>query len=241
VKPVLERLLTLQRLDMRQMQIENLKGDLPNLVRQLNQEMATAEQSLIEQSEKLIAYEREHGILEMDIKALDGKQKMYQIQLFQVKNNREYDAVTNEIEAVKTETVKKENHVLELLDIIKNTQNSMAQLKEETERLRSQFDSKKAELENRLEKTKKEEEALRLERQKLVAQLDPKTVANYERIRKAKGGLGVVSVVNNACGGCHKMLPPQKLLEIREMNRLYHCETCGRIIVWDESLTENPA
>lgn len=238
MKPVLEKLLELQRLDIRQMQIESLKGGLPNLVRQLNQEMERTEQSLAEQSGKLHAYEKERGILDMDIKAMEGKQKIYQTQLYQVKNNREYDAVTNEIESIKADIVKKENQMLELLDTIENTKKSVATFKEESEKLKSQFDVKKNELEGRLEKTEKEEEALKHERQKLVSQLNPKTVSSYERIRNAKGGYGVVLVVNNACGGCHKMLPPQRLLEIREMNRIIVCETCGRMIVWDEKLAE---
>jgi predicted nucleic acid-binding Zn-ribbon protein len=238
LKQVLEKLLELQKLDIRQMQIESLKGGLPNLVKQLNQEMERTEQSFAEQSEKLHMYEKERGILEMDIKAMEGKQKIYQTQLYQVKNNREYDAVTNEIEAVKTDIVKKENHLLELLDTIENTKKSVTMFKEESDKLKSQFGIKKTELENRLEKTKAEEEALRHERQKLVSQLNPKTVSSYERIRNAKGGFGVVQVVNNACGGCHKMLPPQRLLEIREMNRITVCETCGRMIVWVEKAPE---
>jgi uncharacterized protein len=238
LKPVLERLLELQKLDVRQMQIDSLKGDLPNLVRQLNQELERSEQAFAEQSEKLHVYEKERGILEMDIKALEGKQKIYQAQLYQVKNNREYDAVTHEIESVKTDVVKKENQLLEMLDTIENTKKSASLFKEESDKLKSQFANKKSELEGRLEKTKKEEEALKHERQKLVAQLEPKIVSSYERIRNAKGGFGVVPVVNNACGGCHKMLPPQRLLEIREMNRMTICETCGRMIVWDVKVSE---
>jgi uncharacterized protein len=240
LKEVLKKLIELQKLDVRQMQIDSLKGDLPNQVKRLRQELEKTEHSCQEQSEKLQACEKEHGILEMDIKAMEGKQKIYQTQLFQVKNNREYDAVTNEIESVKADIVKKENHLLELIETIENMKKSVVSMKEEEEKLKNQFEHKKNELESRLEKTKKEEEALKGERQKLSSQFDAKLLSSYERIRNAKNGLGVVPVLNNACGGCHKMLPPQKLLEIREMNRIYLCETCGRMIVWDEKISENP-
>jgi len=239
LKQVLVKLMELQKLDIRQMQIESLKGDLPNQVKRLNQELEKAEQAHLEQSDKLRAYEKEHAILEMDIKVLEGKQKIYQTQLFQVKNNREYDAVTSEIESVKAEIVKKENRLLEVYETIDNTKKLLAMSKEEANKLKNQFDSKKTELESKLEKSKKEEETLLEERKSLAIQLEPKLLATYERIRSAKNGFGVVPVVNNACGGCHKMLPPQKLMEIREMNRIYVCETCGRIIVWDEKISEN--
>lgn len=241
MKQVLEQLIELQRLDMRQMQIESLKGDLPNQVIRLNQELDQSEQTYVNQNEKLRAYEKELGILEMDIKALEGKQKIYQTQLFQVKNNREYDAVTSEIESVKAEMVKKENQQLELMETIENAKKAVVSLQQESEKLKNQFKSKKIELEGRLEKTQKEEDALQAERKNLSVKITPKLLSSYERIRNAKNGLGVVPVVDNACGGCHKMLPPQKLLEIREMNRIFFCETCGRMIVWDEKVSGNAA
>lgn len=238
MKQVLERLMELQRLDLRQMQLENLKGDLPNQVKRLQAEMNKAQQAAQEQSDKLRAYEKERGMLEMDIKALEGRQKIYQNQLFQVKNNREYDAVTMEIESTKADIVRKENHMLEVMEAIDTTRKSAQVLKEEVEKLKGQFENKKAELEGRLEKTKKDEENLKADRIKLTAQIDIKLLSAYERIRNAKSGLGLVTVVHNACGGCHKRLPPQKVLEIREMDRLYFCDTCGRMLVWDEKISE---
>ena len=89
-----------------------------------------------------------------------------------------------------------------------------------------------------MEETEKDEARLRDLRDKVVRKLEPRILANYERIKKAKNNVAVVSVIGNACGGCFKTLPPQRILEIRAMNRIYLCEVCGRILTWDEEKSE---
>lgn len=234
MQKVLKQLIELQRFDSQLTQLESLRGDLPNQVSRLNQELEEAEKSLDEKEEKLRVYKKERGITEMEIKALEGKQKKYQTQLFEVKTNREYDAVTHEIETVKSNIGKKETHLLELIEFEEETEKSLEVIREEIEKLRGRLDGRSVELKKRLLKTEKNEIALKDKRGKILHKMEPRLVATYERIRGAKNGLAVVPVVRNACGGCFKTLPPQRILEIREMNRLHLCEVCGRILVWDE-------
>jgi predicted nucleic acid-binding Zn-ribbon protein len=221
--------------------LESLRGDLPHQIKRLNQEFMDAQQSLDEQQEKLVVYKKERGIMEMEIRALEGKQQKYQNQLFEVKTNREYDAVTLEIESVKSEISKKESRVLEIMGLEEETQKSISVDTTEAEKLKSQLESRKKELESKLEKTDREETALKKHRIKLLQEIEPRLVSSYERIFHAKNGLAVATVVRNACGGCYKTLPPQRILEVREMDRIYLCEVCGRILVWDEKLSENAA
>jgi predicted nucleic acid-binding Zn-ribbon protein len=116
LQKVLVQLKELQKLDSRLYQLESLRGDLPQQVDRLKRDMEEAEKELSENQIKLQTYQKEQGITELEIKALAGKRKKYQDQLFQVKNNREYDAVTHELEMVKTSVEQKENRMLELLD-----------------------------------------------------------------------------------------------------------------------------
>jgi predicted nucleic acid-binding Zn-ribbon protein len=89
------------------------------------------------------------------------------------------------------------------------------------------------------EQTQEEEKRLNKEREKILADVDKRYQWQYERIRKAKDGLAVVQIKKNSCGGCFSAIPPQKIVEIREMNRLYTCEHCGRILVWlDENSSQ---
>ena len=117
MKDVLEQLIELQKLDSQILHLESMRGDLPHQVSRLNQELKEAEKTLEDLGNQLQDYQKENDMIEMEIKALDGKKQKYQSQLFEVKNNREYDAVTNEIENVKDEIGKKETRLLELMDL----------------------------------------------------------------------------------------------------------------------------
>jgi uncharacterized protein len=241
LRKVLETLMELQKTDSLLSQLESLKGDLPLQVERLRKDLSDAEKNLETQEKGLENNKRESGAMEIEIASLDAKLKTYQNQLFEVKTNREYDAVTHEIDSVKSDISKKENRQIELMEASEALTKSIGAAKETLERLKVEFEKKQADLGKKQEATEREELALKDKRMKLLRGIDAKTLSGYERIRKAKNGLALVPVVHNACGGCHKTLPPQKVLEIRDMDRMYVCETCGRIIVWDEVVSEQTA
>lgn len=231
---VLQHLIELQSLDSQLSHLESLKGDLPNQVSRLTREFNEIQRQQEETSLKIQTYQKEKNAAEINIKALEGKQQKYQSQLFEVKNNREYDAVTQEIEGVKMEISKKETQLLELMDLENELKKSQEESVQTIENLKKSLEEKKKELQGRLVKTEKEEAALSDQRDKLIRKIEPRIFAAYERIRKAKKDLAVVPIIRHACGGCFKNLPPQRVLEVRAMNKMYLCETCGRILVWDE-------
>jgi len=234
LQQVLNQLIKLQKLDSQFAQLESLRGDLPHQVKRLKKEVEDSEKSLTMNEEKLRAYQKERGITEMEVMALQGKEKKYQSQLFEVKTNREYDAVTHEIEAVKTGIQEKETRILELMDLEEEMKQLLKNNETEIENIRNQLDKVSKKLSKQIEKTEKDEAVLMHEKEKIERKLTPRHLTTYERIRKAKNGLAVVSVLRNACGGCFKTLPPQRILEIRNMDRIFLCEVCGRILVWDE-------
>jgi uncharacterized protein len=238
LKQLIESLMILQDIDTQLQRLEALKGDLPNQVKRLNQELAEAEKNLADQGIKLVDFKKEADANDLDIKAAEGKLKKYQNQLFEVKTNREYDAVTHEIESVKSEIGKKESRQLELMEWVDAGQKNVEEMKVSMDRLTLEFEKKKADLQKKQEATERDEIELKDKRDKALRGIDPKRLASYERIRRAKNGLAVVPVVRNACGGCRKKLPPQRVLEIREGERLYLCDVCGRMLVWDEKISE---
>lgn len=238
MQQVLNLLIALQRLDSQFDQMESLRGDLPHQVNRLKEELEEIEESLKDHEDKLIVYQKERGIAEMEIKALEGKEKRYQTQLFEVKTNREYDAVTHEIEAVRIKVEDKESRILELMDLEEETKKSLEDKKKEVEKLKDRLENVNKELKSQVARTENDEAVLKHEKEKILHKLESRYFSTYERIRKAKNGLAVVPVARNACGGCFKTLPPQRILEIRQMNRIHLCEVCGRILVWDEEKSE---
>jgi predicted nucleic acid-binding Zn-ribbon protein len=174
----------LQRIDTLLRQLESLKGDLPNQVKKLNQDLTEAATSLETQEKRGVDYTKEAGIVEMEIKALEGKQIKYQNQLFEVKTNREYDAVTHEIESVKVEIGKKETRLIELMDLIENGGKFVEEARNQMTRLKGEFDRKNSDLQKKQEATERDEIALKDKRNQALKGIEPKWISTYERIRR---------------------------------------------------------
>lgn len=238
MRDVLGRLMELQEVDSKLSQLESLRGDLPHQVSRLNVEYENTKKALENREAQLLAHQKERSTTELEIRALEERQKKYQSQLYEVTNNKEYDAVTHEIEAVKTEIESKESRVLELMDLESETTETIEAAREAIGELDERLNQNRLELQGRLAKTEKEEIALQDKRDKILREITPRIFSSYERIRKAKSGFAVTPVIRNACGGCFTSLPPQRVLEIRKMDRLHLCEVCGRILVWDEKVSE---
>jgi hypothetical protein len=149
-----------------------------------------------------------------------------------VRNNREFDLLSKEVEFQTLEIELCEKHLMEYnrsiemrtIDI-KNTQEKIS----DSEHILAE---KRAELEEIVSETRQDEERLRQQAKDLEPQIDARTLTAFKRIRKnARNGLGVVYIQRNACGGCFNRIPPQKQLEIKMRKKIIVCEYCGRILV----------
>lgn len=156
----------------------------------------------------------------------------YNQQLNEVKNNREYDTLSKEIEFQSLEIElcnKKIKEALIRIDECKHDlQNNETILKER----KADLTLKKSELDEIMLETKEEEERLKEEAHHLEAQIEPRLLSSFKRIRKnARNGLGIVYVQRDACGGCFNKIPPQRQLDVKMHKKVIVCEYCGRIIV----------
>ena len=86
-----------------------------------------------------------------------------------------------------------------------------------------------------LSATAEEENLLRQERDIVIKRSSPEIIKSYELVRKARGGQGIARISGNNCGGCFSFIPPQKVVEVKKMKKIYTCEYCGRILVWDQA------
>lgn len=238
MEQALKHLMALQKLDKELNGIVSLRGDLPQQVKALNRELEAAKEAVTRVDAQIEAYGLERAKKELETQALGEKQEKYKNQLFSVKNNREYDAVTLELEAVRQASSQIETRILELMDLEAAAQTEREEKVKALEAVQSAFEGKKQDLEAAIARTESEETALREKRETLAKTLQPRMLNSYERILKAKNGMAVVPVIRNACGGCFETLPPQRVLEVRQMIRLNLCETCGRMLVWDPEVSE---
>jgi len=238
LEEVLKRLVELQKVDLDLHKLESTRGDLPQQVNHLEKRFKAAREEYEQKKQLLLEYQKERNLLEMEIKGLKEKENKYKDQLYQVKNNREYDAVTMELESVRNSVRKAEDRILELMTLEEETDQFLQTQQEKLAGFEKEYQQRKKELEDRIAETEKDEIYLKDQRDKIIRRIDPRNLSVYKRIAGAKNGLAVVPVVRNACGGCFKTLPPQKILEIRNMQSIRFCEVCGRILVWEDRLTE---
>lgn len=236
----LRNLYHLQLIDNSLDEIEEMKGDLPQEVRTLEEKIATLTQKLadLEQTMRHAFAQRDNA--DSEIISLKEKIERYKAQQYEVRSNREYDALTKEIDQA-TETIarlEKEMAAFENSGTIART--DIEATRKELAETRTLLNEKKAELDEVSKTTEEEELKLRHEREKILVRIGKQDLAMYERIRKAKNGRAVVPLRRGACGGCYTAVPPQRILELKQNTRLFTCERCGRIII-SEQIAESVA
>lgn len=212
--------------------IKTLRGELPLEVQDLEDEIAGLEtrlqnyQSEIKDFENAVV-EQKHKITEST-----GLIERYKTQLDNVRNNREFDNLSKEIEFQGLEIEFSEKKIREYNDAVNRKNTEIAELTEKLEGRKADLVLKKSELEQIISETKHDEEKLRDRAKKLEAMIEPRLLTAFKRIRKgARNGLAVVYVQRGACGGCFNKIPPQKQLDIKLRKKIIVCEYCGRIMI----------
>lgn len=230
----LTKLYLLQKVDRSLDELEEMKGDLPAEVAGLEARVSGQENHIheLEQTIKQALIDRDKA----DLEAISQREKIekYKTQQYQVKSNRQYDALTREIDAAQVRIIQLEKDIETSEGKMNVAREDLEKAKAQLEEIVKELNEKREELEDVSRTNEDEELRLKHEREKLVVRIDRIDLSIYERIRKAKSGIAVVPVKRNACGGCYNAVPPQKVLELRKNNRIFTCEHCGRILVSDE-------
>jgi len=232
VKENLALLIQLQAIDSKLMDIEEQKGDLPSRVEYLSKQLETLEQDITEKNTRLEQIDKENLRLQATIDDNREQLKKYQEQLLLVSTNRAYDALTTEIDNTKKFLDEGEFHLLELSEereqLTDAVKNSELQLVEKRSELAVQQES----LQAMIAATDAEANSLQQERKQILTRIDPRYLGTYERIRAARDGLAVVSINRGSCGVCFNQIPPQQQVEIKGMDKIVTCDSCGVILFW---------
>lgn len=232
-----EKLSTLYQLQTMMTEIDKIKtlrGELPLEVQDLEDEIAGLETRLQNYQAEIKDYEA--SIAEQKHKISDATNliERYKVQLDNVRNNREFDNLSKEIEFQGLEVEFSEKKIGEFGEAVETKKQDIVDLMERLEGRRADLIQKQGELEQIISETKQDEEKLRDKAKKLEAVIDPRLLSAFKRIRKgARNGLAVVVVYaqRGACGGCFNKIPPQKQLDIKLHKKIIVCEYCGRIMI----------
>jgi len=238
VKGRLGNLYELQLIDKQLDELEELRGDLPLIVNELNAHMEVLENNINAKLEEKEEAQKTRLANDEEISALEEKLKKYKAQLFKVRNNKEYDALTKEIDFSETNILEMEEENKEIENRVGVLSLEIEEVQDELNKLQEEFKEKEEELKKIIAINEKEEAHLNKLREAVVEKIRKNDYNTYMRIRKAKGGIAVAPVYRGSCSGCHNVIPPQRQLEIKQNNRLFSCEACGRILVSAEIAKE---
>jgi len=212
--------------------IKTLRGELPLEVQDLEDEVAGLQTRI--QNFSLDIKEIDTAVGQQRIKITDsnGLINKYKTQLDNVRNNREFDNLSKEIEFQGLEVELAEKRIREFTAESKMINEEIVKSKKALEERQSDLRSKKEELNGIISETKIQEEQLREKAKQLETTIEARLLAAFKRIRKsARNGLAVVYIQRDACGGCFNKIPPQRQLDIKLRKKTIVCEHCGRIMI----------
>ena len=232
VETKLLALYTLQQIDSQIDKIRIIRGELPLEVQDLEDEIAGLETRIDNFITEIKTLETSINEKKSAITDCQMLIKRYEEQQNNVRNNREYDSLTKEIEFQNLEIQLNEKRIKEFLFHLESKKTEVENAQKSLVDRRYDLDIKKAELEDIVAETEKEENELMQKSISNQGLIEERLLTAYKRIREnAKNGLAVVKVERDACGGCFNKIPPQRQLDIRMHKKIIVCEYCGRILV----------
>ncbi len=232
VEEKLKALFELQLIDSKIDKLRIIRGELPLEVQDLEDVVAGLETRFENYSAE--SKDLEQQVIEKQNAIKDHKAniKKYEAQLGKVKNNREYDAITKEIEFQNLEIQLCEKRTKEYKAIIFAKEDFLLKAEEDLKDKKKDLKVKKSELDEIIEETQKEEEDLMIQSEKRGKEIEARLINAYRRIRSnSRNGLAVVPIERDACGGCFNKIPPQRQLDIKTHKKIIVCEHCGRVLV----------
>ena len=238
VERKLIELYSLQQVDSKIDKIRIIRGELPLEVQDLEDEIAGMETRIEKYNEELDKYAKDIVGYKEKIKEATSLIKKYEEQQNNVRNNREYESLTKEIEYQSLDIQLCEKRINDYTKKSEMLKISLNETNARLEERRNDLELKKNELSSIVEETEKEEAEL-MQRSKDSEQLiEERLLTAYKRIRKnARNGLAVVQIERDACGGCFNKIPPQHQLDICMHKKIIVCEYCGRILI-DKGIVE---
>ena len=239
IEKKLMALYTLQQNDSKIDRIKIVRGELPLEVEDLEDEVAGLETRIDNYIQEIELLDKQIADKQLAIKESQGLIKRYEEQQNNVRNNREYDALTKEIEFQSLEIQLAEKRIREFTAQLTMSKEEIENAQHELSDRRNDMEAKRSELTDIVAETELEEKELNNKSEEQQRLIEERLLIAYKRIRKnARNGLAVVPVERDACGGCFSYIPPQRQLDIKLHKKIIVCEFCGRILV-DKELADS--
>jgi len=228
----IELLMKLQDIDYFIGELERSKDYLPDMMDNLRKEVAEIEETLDNYKKRLTEAKLEQKNLETETAANRDALEKYQEQMLRIKTNKEYDALTQEIDKCKGAISLAEDKTLLLMDEVSELTEKIEEYTRKAEETRKRNEEQLDQLQNQIDAVGEKMHIKDDERKNVLVRIPKPLMSAYERIRKGRGGDVVVPVKRRSCGACYKQLEPHLVQEIKKGERVITCDSCGRILYW---------
>jgi predicted nucleic acid-binding Zn-ribbon protein len=230
LKVQIQSLIQLQTIDTEIYALRFEKESKPKQIKSLEEAFQEKKQGIATLEKNLLDLQKQRKDQELELASREEEAKKLQTQLFQLKTNKEYQAMVKEIDDKKADGSVIEDKILNLLDQIDRLKSDINQEKQKLQQEEGLFNQEKTNVENRIKEIDERLAQLDVKRKQLAPTIDPQILGQYERILLNRDGLAIVSVKDNSCQGCNLFVPAQVINLIKMYEGMVTCEVCNRIL-----------
>lgn len=232
-----KQILLLRELQEAELRIKRLKGDqerYPHEIRELDEKLTSEKETALQEKERLQTLEKERRRKEGELNEEGERVKRTKGRLFDVKTNKEYQALLHEIEMMENSTSQKEDEILAILEETDELRESVSEREGALVTLEKEIRAEISEIEKKLADLVEEIAAMEKRREEIFKTLDGDLLRAYETL-KAKRGTALAAVRGGACQGCYVNIPPQMFNEVQRNETLIRCPNCNRFLYWQNN------
>ena len=237
LKAQINSLVKLQTIDSEIYALRYEKESKPQEIKTLEAAFEEKKQSLATLEKNLLDLQKQRKDKELELASKEESAKKLQTQLYLLKTNKEYQAMLQQIQDAKADASIVEDKILELFDASDKIKTEVEREKQKLKEEEKLFFDQKKKIEDRIKEVDDRLAQLEALRIQVTPDIEPKILAQYERILLNRDGLAIVTVKDNSCKGCNMFVPPQVINLIKMYERLITCEVCNRILYINEDTT----
>jgi len=226
-----KKIINLHKIDLRLQEIEEEKGDLPEIIQEQKEKIEKLNQDTSSSKAKITDLEKEKYSCDTSILDFEDKLEKYNKQMDNVKNNKEYDALLIEIDHLKKENDELTNKIIEIEETIKDLHNLIKECDEKINFIAEKLDVNESDLNDKSVEFNIEEKILLKDKQNILSKISDKNfIADYED----KDREILANIYNGSCSSCYTSLPAQSLVDAKKRTRFITCPSCSILLYLDE-------
>jgi hypothetical protein len=229
----LEKLVVLQTIDQRVLEMEREKSQIPQSIASLEEELQREEEKLRLSKEGLEKLQKDRRKKEKDLEEEVDKVKKTEARVLEIKTNKEYQAVLKEIDNAKKLNRQREEEILEILEKLEESQKRIAQEERVLEEKRQAMERRVTALRQKESSFEKEMAGSVQQKEQKEKEITPELLSRYRMLAEKRQGIAVARVVQGVCQACNMNLRPQLYIELQKQESLILCPNCNRILFWD--------